>query len=81
AQEILKNLDKEVSAWKLEKTWSGEYDKNSAIITVNAGAGGTDAQDWASMILRMFLRYAEKRNWTTDLIEKSDGEEAGIKSA
>ena len=81
AQDILKNLTDEVAAWKLEKTLSGEYDKNYAIITVNAGAGGTDAQDWASMILRMYLRYAEKRGWNTDLLEKSDGEEAGIKSA
>ena len=80
AQEIIKTLSSELSAWKLEKTLSGEYDKNSAIITVNAGAGGTDAQDWASMLFRMYLRYAEKRNWSTDLIEKSDGEEAGIKS-
>ena len=80
AQEILKTLSTELSAWKLEKTLSGEYDKNSAIITVNAGAGGTDAQDWASMLFRMYLRYAEKRGWSTDLIEKSDGEEAGIKS-
>ena len=81
AQNILKTLSDEVFAWKLEKTLSGEYDKNYAIITVNAGAGGTDAQDWASMILRMYLRYAEKRGWNTDLLEKSDGEEAGIKSA
>ena len=81
AQDSLKKLSNELSAWKLEKTLSGEYDKNSAIITVNAGAGGTDAQDWASMLLRMYLRWAEKRNWSTDLIEKSDGEEAGIKSA
>ena len=80
AQEIIKKLAKEVEDWKLEKTLSGEYDKNSAIITINAGAGGTDAQDWASMLLRMYLRWAEKRNWSTDLIEKSDGEEAGIKS-
>ena len=81
ALSILKSLSTELEEWKLEKTLSGEYDKNSAIITVNAGAGGTDAQDWASMVLRMYLRYAEKRGWTTDLIEKSDGEEAGIKSA
>lgn len=81
AQDLLTKLNEEISAWKLEKTLSGEYDENSAIITVNAGAGGTDAQDWASMVLRMYLRWAEKRNWTTELLEKSDGEEAGIKSA
>ena len=80
SQRILKTLAAEVFNWKLEKTLSGEYDKNDAIITVNAGAGGTDAQDWASMLVRMYLRYAEKRGWITDLLEKSDGEEAGIKS-
>ena len=80
AQNILKALSDEVFAWKLEKTLSGEYDKNDAIITINAGAGGTDAQDWASMLVRMYLRYAEKRGWATELLEKSDGEEAGIKS-
>ena len=56
AQNILKTLSDEVFAWKLEKTLSGEYDKNDAIITINAGAGGTDAQDWASMLVRMYLR-------------------------
>ena len=81
AQKTLKQISDELSGWKLEKTLSGEYDKNSAIITINAGAGGTDAQDWASMLFRMYLRWAEKRNWSTELIEKSDGEEAGIKSA
>ena len=81
AKSTLKSISDELGAWKLEKTLSGEYDKNSAIITVNAGAGGTDAQDWASMLLRMYLRWAEKRNWSTELLEKSDGEEAGIKSA
>ncbi len=81
AENTLKSISDELGAWKLEKTLSGEYDKNSAIITVNAGAGGTDAQDWASMLLRMYLRWAEKRNWSTELLEKSDGEEAGIKSA
>lgn len=81
AHEILKKISHEVEAWKLEKTLSGEYDKNSAIITINSGAGGTDAQDWASMLFRMYLRWAEKKNWSIELIEKSDGEEAGIKSA
>ena len=51
------------------------------ILTVNAGAGGTDAQDWASMLLRMYLRYSDIKKYSTELLDKSDGEEAGIKSA
>ena len=60
---------------------SGEYDDADAILTINAGAGGTDAQDWASMLLRMYLRWAEQRGWSAELLDKLDGEEAGIKSA
>lgn len=81
ASETLQTLLKMLESKKIETTLSGEYDKSDAIITVNAGAGGTDAQDWAQMLLRMYMRYAEKQNWTVDLIERSDGEEAGIKSA
>lgn len=65
----------------LEQMLSDEYDENDAILTVNAGAGGTDAQDWANMLLRMYLRYADRKNYSTELLDKSDGEEAGIKSA
>ena len=60
---------------------SDEYDSNDAILTVNAGAGGTDAQDWANMLLRMYLRWADNKKYKTELLDKSDGEEAGIKSA
>ena len=81
AEKSLKLLIKELEAKEIEKTLGGEYDKNDVIITVNAGAGGTDAQDWAQMLLRMYCRWAEKKGWKTDLIERSDGEEAGIKSA
>ena len=59
----------------------GEYDDSDAILTVNAGAGGTDAQDWAQMLLRMYTRWAESRGWKVDLMDISEGEEAGIKSA
>ena len=65
----------------LEQMLSDEYDSNDAILTVNSGAGGTDAQDWANMLLRMYLRYADIKNYQTELLDKSDGEEAGIKSA
>jgi len=60
---------------------SGEFDSSDAILTINAGAGGTDAQDWAQMLLRMYMRWAESRNWKVDILDTSEGEEAGIKSA
>ena len=60
---------------------NGEYDKSDAILTVNSGAGGTDAQDWADMLLRMYLRWAQLKGYKTELLDKSDGDEAGIKSA
>lgn len=59
---------------------SGEYDSSDALLTVNAGAGGTDAQDWAQMLLRMYMRWAEKKGWHVDIVDSSDGDEAGIKS-
>ena len=60
--------------------FSGEYDAGPAVVTVSAGAGGTDAMDWTEMILRMYLRWAERRGFSTRLLEASPGEEAGIKS-
>ncbi len=74
---ILKEIDK----FELRQMLSGEYDDADAILTINAGAGGTDAQDWASMLLRMYIRWAENRGWKVELLDKLDGEEAGIKSA
>ena len=80
-EKLIRNLKSELEIWEIESTLSGEYDKSDAIITINAGAGGTDAQDWAQMLLRMYMRWAESKHWKVDLIERSDGEEAGIKSA
>lgn len=77
----LKKLESELNKFDIQQMLSGEYDEANAILTVNAGAGGTDAQDWAEMLLRMYMRWAESRNWKVDLLDKSDGEEAGIKSA
>ncbi len=64
-----------------ERLFSGRYDAGDVLVTVNAGAGGTDAQDWAEMVLRMEMRWAEKRGFGVELLEASPGEEAGIKSA
>jgi peptide chain release factor 2 len=64
-----------------QRLFSGRYDAGDALVTVNAGAGGTDAQDWAEMVLRMMMRWAEKRGFQVELLEASPGEEAGIKSA
>ena len=74
-------LEKELDKFDFEKMLSGEYDSADAILSVNAGAGGTDAQDWAEMLLRMYTRWAEKHNWKVNLLDKSEGDEAGIKSA
>ena len=71
----------EIEKFEIRQMLNGEYDDADAIVTVIAGAGGTDAQDWASMLLRMYLRWAEIRGWKTELLDKLDGEEAGIKSA
>jgi peptide chain release factor 2 len=64
-----------------ERLFAGRYDAGDALVTVNAGAGGTDAQDWAEMVLRMEMRWAEKRGFGVELLEASAGEEAGVKSA
>ncbi len=60
---------------------SGEFDHSNAYVTISGGAGGTEAQDWAGFLLRMYLRYCERMEWKTQLLEKTDGQEAGIKSA
>ncbi len=77
----VQNLIKEIDKFEIRLMLSGEYDEADAIMTINAGAGGTDAQDWASLLLRMYMRWAENKNWQVDLLDKLDGEEAGIKSA
>lgn len=79
--ENLSAIEKELDKFEIKLMLSGEYDEADAILTINAGAGGTDAQDWASMLLRMYMRWAENRGWKVDLLDKLDGDEAGIKSA
>ena len=75
-QELRQALDR----WELERLLSGTYDQEGAVISINAGAGGTDAQDWALMLMRMYTRWAEDRGMKVTVDELSEGEEAGIKS-
>ncbi len=79
--ENLSAIERELDKFEIKLMLSGEYDEADAILTINAGAGGTDAQDWASMLLRMYMRWAENRGWHVELLDKLDGDEAGIKSA
>ncbi|HEV3390977.1 MAG TPA: peptide chain release factor 2, partial [Solirubrobacteraceae bacterium] len=84
AEEVAAQIDsveQRLAALEEERLFSGRYDSGDALVTVNAGAGGTDAQDWAEMVLRMEMRWAEKRGFDAELLEVSPGEEAGIKSA
>ncbi len=75
-QEFQKDLDK----YELDMLLSGPYDKNNAIIELHPGAGGTESQDWGSMLLRMYMRWAEKKGFKVETLDYQDGEEAGIKS-
>jgi peptide chain release factor 2 len=79
--EQIASVERRLEALEEERLFSGPYDAGAALVAVNAGAGGTDAQDWAEMVLRMEMRWAEKRGFEVELLEASPGEEAGIKSA
>lgn len=77
----LKELEKKLKKYELNTKLNGEYDSYNALLTISAGAGGTDAQDWAQMLLRMYTRWGQQRGWKVELLDKSEGDEAGIKSA
>jgi len=74
-------VEKDLQAAEFKRMLGGESDRNNAIVSIHSGAGGTEAQDWASMLLRMYLRWAERKGFRTAMIDTLDGEEAGIKSA
>ncbi len=80
-EEAIASVETRLSEAEEQRLFTGDYDAGDALVTITAGAGGTDAQDWAEMVLRMMMRWAERRGFTVELLEASAGEEAGIKSA
>lgn len=80
ATDNLTHLQHDLDRWELQQLLNGPYDAKGAVLTINAGAGGTDAQDWTEMLLRMYSRWAEKQGYKVTLAEISEGDEAGIKS-
>jgi len=78
---LITRLEKEVSIAETQSLLSGETDANNAICSIQSGAGGTDAQDWAQMLLRMYLRWAERKGFKVEILDEQAGSEAGIKSA
>lgn len=81
AEKTIEELEDRYKQLEFGMLFSGPYDTKSAVMSIHAGAGGTDAQDWAEMLLRMYMRYAEKKGWKVRLVDESRGTEAGIKSA
>jgi peptide chain release factor 2 len=79
--EQIASVEERLAALEEQRLFSGRYDSGNALVSVNAGAGGTDAQDWAEMVLRMEMRWAERRGFQVEMLEAGAGEEAGIKSA
>jgi peptide chain release factor 2 len=79
--QALESLDQEVQAGEIKKMLGGEHDRKNAIVTIHPGAGGTESQDWAEMLLRMYLRWTERRGFKRELIDYQPGDEAGLKSA
>jgi len=79
--EVMGQLEAEVTAIEMTMKLSGEHDERDVILAIHPGAGGTESQDWAEMLLRMYLRYAERKGWATEIVDYQAGEEAGLKSA
>lgn len=77
---LIADLEEQISDTELECMFTGEHDGNNAMLTIHAGAGGTEAQDWVSILLRMYLRWAEQQGFRTELLDQLPGDEAGIKS-
>src|SRR5712692_6099095 len=80
-ESLVDQLESEITSVEMTMKLSGEHDDRDAILAIHPGAGGTESQDWAEMLLRMYLRFCERRGWSTEMIDYQAGEEAGIKSA
>jgi len=80
-ESLVAKLEADITSVEMTMKLSGEHDFRDAIMTIHPGAGGTESQDWAEMLLRMYLRYSERKGWSTEMIEYQAGEEAGLKSA
>ncbi len=80
-EKLVSQLEQEINEIEMTMKFSGEHDDRDAIVAIHPGAGGTESQDWAEMLLRMYLRFCERRRWSTEMVEYQAGEEAGIKSA
>ena len=81
AKAEIESIKNEIASMKLATLLTGEYDKNNAILTFHAGSGGTEAQDWAEMLFRMYNRWAERHGYKVETLDYLDGDEAGLKSA
>jgi len=80
-ESLVAQLEQEINDIEMSMKLAGEHDDRDAIVAIHPGAGGTESQDWAEMLLRMYLRFAERRGWTAEMVDYQAGEEAGIKSA
>jgi len=78
--QLLAELERKIEIFELERMFTGEHDTNNALLTIHAGAGGTEAQDWSDILLRMYLRWAEAKGFETDVLDFQPGDEAGVKS-
>ena len=76
----VRSLDESLGGYEIQRLFSGENDDSNAIVYINSGAGGTEAQDWVEMLLRMYLKWAEKKGFETQIVDMLAGEEAGIKN-
>jgi peptide chain release factor 2 len=80
AADLLTKLENRIVSTEMERMFSGEHDASNAILAINAGAGGTEAQDWTSILLRMYLRWAESKGFSVDILDQLPGDEAGVKN-
>jgi peptide chain release factor 2 len=80
-EKLVAQMESEITAIEMTMKLSGEHDDRDVILAIHPGAGGTESQDWAEMLLRMYLRYCERKGWSADMVEYQAGEEAGLKSA